>query len=106
MAAVLMFQSYQLSASAADTGRLVSLDQPWIKLGIRVASVTGTPSVLFKLQWSDDNATWTDDATSIATVTAAGVYTSGPRTLQGFYWRITATLTGTGSVVCTAGAIY
>lgn len=108
MATVLMFQNYSLTASAADTGRLVSFTpgQDWVAVGVIVSALSGSPTVTFRLDWSLDGTVWTTDPTPIATVTAAGAYFSGKRSMQGFYWRLNAALSGTGSVVCTAGAIY
>lgn len=108
MAATILFQNFPVTASVADTARLVSFSpgQDWVAVGVIVSSVSGAVSATFSLQWSLDGTTWTTDSGAIATVTAPGSVFSGKRPLQGFYFRLAATVTGSGTVTCTGGAIY
>lgn len=102
MATAVLFQNYQITASIADTGRLISFTQDWIGVGIRVDAITG--SCTFKLQWSNDNVTWADDPVPFAAVTVPGTYVSGKRQVLGLYWRLAAVTAA--SATCSAGAVY
>lgn len=98
-----MFQNYTLTGSTADSGRLISFERDWVGIGIRADTVSGT--LTFKVQWSNDDVTWTDDPVAFAAVTTAGTY-PGKRAILGLYWRLAVTTTGTASAICSAAAIY
>jgi hypothetical protein len=101
-----LFANYTLTASTQDQGRLISFGQDWIGVGLIVSAVSAGAQAAFKLQWSSDAVSWTDDPTAFATVTAAGPFV-GKFPIRNLYWRLAATLTGASpSVTCSAAAIY
>jgi hypothetical protein len=101
-----LFANYTLTGSTQDQGRLISFGQDWIGVGLIVASVSAGAQATFKLQWSSDNATWTDDPTPFATVTAAGPFV-GKFQIRNLYWRLAVTVTGSQpAITCSAAAIY
>lgn len=103
-----LFSNYTLTATTADQGRLISFAQDWIGVIVSVSSVGGTaPSAEFRVQWSNDGATWFDPPVQdvIGTATATGTFV-GRFTIKAPYWRVGAVVTGTTpSLVCSASAL-
>lgn len=99
-----LFSNYPITATMADTGRLVSFSQDW--LGVMVtASAVDSASAVFKVQWSNDGTEWFDPPVpdTVGTLTAPGTVV-GRFAVKAIYWRLATTLTGT-SITCTASAL-
>ncbi|GAA1051409.1 hypothetical protein GCM10009569_35290 [Arthrobacter russicus] len=106
MADVRCWQAYPDSTGFEDVARQISGDTAYLKVGVSVASVTGSGAQsVMVVQWSDDGTTWTETE-PLATITAP------PGTVKKFevkapYWRIKGVTTGTDAVVTSsAWAIY
>jgi hypothetical protein len=101
-----LFANYTITGSTQDQGRLISFGQDWIGVGLIVASVSAGAQATFKLQWSSDQVTWTDDPSVFATVTASGPFV-GKFQIRNLYWRLAVTVTGSQpAITCSAAAIY
>lgn len=106
MADVRCWQGYADSTGFEDVGRQISGDTAFLKIGVSVASVTGSnaQSVL-ELQWSDDNLVWTISEPIVTITSAPGVVRKFE--IKAPYWRIKGTTTGSNPVVTSsAWAIY
>ena len=100
-----LFSNYPITATMADTGRLVSFSQDWLGVMVTASAVAAGASAVFKVQWSNDGTAWFDPATTdtVGTLTGPGTVV-GRFTVKAIYWRLATTLTGS-SITCTASAL-
>jgi hypothetical protein len=107
----ILFSNYDLTKSAADQGRLISFAPDMdLQVGVQCTAVSGAGAqAVFKVQWSPDGKSWTDDPTPLGTLAAPGII-GGRFTVRGLFWRLSATVSGSPGaapvLTCHAGAIW